>query len=158
MTSADTQSSQDAELGRERTPSHGSTWDRRSRVRFPVSLPFFYRTLDRSLRSGVGRILNISSSGILAACHDQLNVDINVELIIEWPVRVNGEVPLHLVMVGNIVRCEMSRFAVASSQLQLRRVGKPMRSKRVQQPASTEQVSPEFAEAYATSRAVSAGS
>jgi hypothetical protein len=100
------------------------TWDRRSKVRFPVSLPFFYRTVDRTLRCGLGRVLNISSGGVLAACRDQLDINTNLELTIEWPVRIDGGIPLHLIMVGSVVRCDMSTFAVASSQLRLRPVGR----------------------------------
>jgi hypothetical protein len=95
--------------------------DRRARVRYPIEMPFSYRTLDRTFRRGVGRILNISSRGILAECTDKLSADTSVELTIEWPLRLDGAIPLHLVIAGTIVRCEKSRFAVAASQHRLLR-------------------------------------
>ena len=93
--------------------------DRRSRTRFSPDLAFTYRTLERRSRSGAGRVMNISSSGVLAACHDPLTVGTKVELTMEWPARLNGWIPLRLVMIGSIVRCEVSCFAVEASQLRL---------------------------------------
>jgi len=93
--------------------------DRRSRVRFPIVLAFSYRTLDRKSHSGVGRILNISSTGALAECRDPFTAGTTVELTMEWPARLHGWIPLQLIMVGSIVRCEVSRFAVAARQLRL---------------------------------------
>jgi len=90
--------------------------DRRSRVRFPMDLPFCYRTLDRNIRSGAGRVLNVSSRGVLAACAHQLTAGTTVELTMEWPAQLDGRVPLHLVMLGTIVRCEVAGFAVAAFQ------------------------------------------
>ena len=85
-----------------------------------MDLAFSYRTLDRTGRRGAGRTLNISSTGILAAaCCDRLTVGARVEITIEWPVRFDGHIPLQLVMIGSIVRCEPDRFAVAYSQLRL---------------------------------------
>jgi hypothetical protein len=99
--------------------------DRRSRYRFPLGLKFSYRTLDRRPRFGTGRTLNISSTGLLAESCDLFTVGITVELTMEWPVRLHGWIPLHLVMIGSIVRCELPRFAVASSQLRLTAKGRP---------------------------------
>jgi len=93
--------------------------DRRSRLRFPLNLAFSYRTLTRKSRSGAGRVLNISSSGVLAECPDPFTVGTTVELTMEWPVRMHGWIPIHLVMIGSIVRCEASGFALEASQLRL---------------------------------------
>jgi hypothetical protein len=93
--------------------------DRRSRTRFPLKLTFTWRTLERKARSGMGRILNVSSTGLLAACGETFTLGTALELTVKWPVRLPGRIPLSLVMIGRIVRCELSGFAVAASQLRL---------------------------------------
>lgn len=93
--------------------------DRRTRSRFPLDLAFSYRTLARKAHTGVGRILNISSTGALAECRDPFTAGTVVELTMEWPVRQQGWIPLHLVMTGSIVRCEVSRFVVAARRIRL---------------------------------------
>lgn len=45
---------------------------RRLRTRFADDLPLSYRTLDRTRRSGDGRIINLSSNGALVACCQEL--------------------------------------------------------------------------------------
>jgi hypothetical protein len=93
--------------------------DQRSRFRFPIVLALSYRTLERKTHSGTGRTVNISSTGLLAECSDPFIAGITVKLTMQWPARLHGMIPLHLVMIGSIVRCETSRFAVAASQLRL---------------------------------------
>jgi hypothetical protein len=157
MTSFDTQASTAAGSCQAEDMVRPVSWERRARVRFPVSLPFFYRTVDRRVaRCGVGRILNISSAGVLAASRDQFNVDTTVELTIEWPVRLDGWIPIHLVLIGSIVRCELSRFAVAAEQVRLRPVGRPPVSRQIPL-VSSEEPNQEHKMAMAASAAAGSG-
>jgi hypothetical protein len=94
-------------------PIHLVPRERRSRIRFPVDLPFCYRSLNPTLFSGEGSVLNMSSHGALVVCRHQLTAGTMVELTIQWPARLDGWIPLQLVIVGRIVRCEISGFAVA---------------------------------------------
>jgi hypothetical protein len=93
--------------------------DRRSRVRFALDLAFSCRTLDRQFRYGTGRTLNISSTGMLLESSDLFTPGTSVELTAEWPVLLHRWIPLYLVMTGCVVRCEVSRFAVAAHRLQI---------------------------------------
>jgi hypothetical protein len=95
--------------------------DRRSKVRFPLELPVRYRTLGREGPfAGVGRVVNFSSGGVLVAHQHEIQEGARMELNIEWPFLLNGQVPLQLVMLGKVVRCETSSFAVELGRYQFR--------------------------------------
>jgi hypothetical protein len=102
----------DEELKRE--ASYASL-DRRSKVRYLVRLAVQYRALAGPNASGVGTTVNLSSKGILVAsalCHD-INVGSPVELIMEWPMLLDGTVPLKLAVIGLVARSEASCLAVS---------------------------------------------
>jgi hypothetical protein len=95
--------------------------ERRSRARFPFDLRVRYRTLGRTEPfSGVGRLVNMSSGGVLVAYQDRVRTGARMELNIEWPSLLDGEVPLQLVAMGKVVRCEASSFAMALGRYQFR--------------------------------------
>jgi hypothetical protein len=104
----------------EALPQPGST-DRRSRNRFPLELPVRYRTLGRGPAfTGVGWVMNMSSGGVLVGYEHKINPGARMELNIEWPSLLDGRVPLRLVMVGRVVRCESSSFAIELVRYQFR--------------------------------------
>jgi|HubBroStandDraft_6_1064221.scaffolds.fasta_scaffold565006_2 hypothetical protein len=95
--------------------------ERRSRVRFPLELRVRYRTLGRGEPiTGEGWVVNVSSGGVLVAYRDEIRAGTPMELNIEWPSRLDGRVPLQLVMSGRVVRCELSGLAVALSRYSFR--------------------------------------
>jgi hypothetical protein len=98
--------------------------DRRAKARFPVDLPFRYFTLDVARHSGEGRVLNISSSDVLVECRHRILIGTSVELVIDWPARFNGTIPMNLVMCGKIYRCDVSGFAVGRCQHRFRLAGR----------------------------------
>ena len=95
--------------------------DRRSRVRFPMELRVRFRGLGRGYRvSGMGRLVNMSSGGLLVAHQDGVQIGTLLELHIEWPVRLDGRIPLQIVAVGKVTRCNPSSFAVVLETHQFR--------------------------------------
>lgn len=98
--------------------------NQRLRARFPIDLPLSYRTLGRKLRSGAGRVVNISSNDVTVACSHGLTAGTPVELTIEWPARLDGSTPLNLIMTGKTARCEPSGFAVASCRYRFMLAGR----------------------------------
>jgi PilZ domain len=87
--------------------------ERRSRVRFPLELRVRFRTLGKSYAvAGIGSVVNMSSGGVLVAFQHEISAGTPVELNIEWPAALDGRVPLRLVAVGRVVRCETASFAV----------------------------------------------
>jgi hypothetical protein len=103
--------------------------ERRSKIRYPVSLNVKYRTVGRSNRiSGVGRTLNMSSGGLLIAADQRTEIGAKVELNVEWPSLLDGAIPLQLVAVGRVVRCLEAGFALSFTQYQFRTMSRKLQS------------------------------
>ena len=80
--------------------------ERRSKARYPVQLTVRYRTVGRNqLVNGVGQTLNMSSGGLLVSAQHEFSAGLKLEVNVEWPLLLNGRVPLQLVANGKIVRC-----------------------------------------------------
>lgn len=95
--------------------------ERRSKVRFPLELRVQYRSLVRRCpAAGTGVVINMSRSGVLVSSDHEISQGIRVELKIEWPSLLDGRVPLQVVTVGRVVRCELSSFAVVLARYQFR--------------------------------------
>jgi len=62
--------------------------------------------------AGSGELLDISSRGALFTTSARLSPGQRVELQVRWPVMLDGEVPLNLVVLGRIVRAEQGRAAI----------------------------------------------
>jgi len=89
--------------------------ERRYKQRFDLDLAIRFRTTDASGVAGDGRIQNMSSCGVLVNGGQGLKVGSVVELRIEWPCRLDLRVPLQVVAVARVVRCESSLFAAVFS-------------------------------------------
>ena len=101
--------------------SSSSPGERRAKMRFPLDLPVRYRTVGGGRpRSGEGRVLNVSSCGILILRRHQLSVGVHVELRVEWPLLLDGRIGLQLVARGKVVRCGKAHFAVEFQKHQFR--------------------------------------
>ena len=99
--------------------------ERRSRLRFPFELRVRFRTLGQSYPvAGIGWVVNISSGGVLVAYQHEIGAGTQVELNIDWPTRLDGRVPLHLVAVGTVVRSELFSFAVDLERYHFRIAGR----------------------------------
>ena len=98
--------------------------DSRSKLRFPIDLPFRYQTIGPALLYGAGRVVGISSSQVTAACRHQIMVGTPMELVIVWPTRRDGWIPIHLIMSGRVACCDMSGFTVASCQYRFELAGR----------------------------------
>jgi hypothetical protein len=98
---------------------------RRSKVLFPINLPVRYKTGYKTGSSGAGRVVNIGSTHVMVACTHRLRVGTPVELVIEWPARLEGRIPIHLMMCGAVVRVDISGFAVGYCQYRFQLVEDP---------------------------------
>ena len=98
--------------------------ERRSRVRFPLNLKVSFRAPGGSYPlAGNGSVADISSGGVLIACDREISVGTRIELSVEWPVLLDGRVPLQLAAVGTVIRSEVVRFAVELEQYYFRTAG-----------------------------------
>ena len=85
--------------------------ERRRAIRFEMELQVSYRP-KYSKTVNVGKLINISSVGILFAAQDDLPIEMLVEVIVDWPIKRNGEVPLTLSIHGRVVRHQARAVAL----------------------------------------------
>jgi len=80
--------------------------DRRTNARFPCRLAVSYQALEHPFLSGVStsETLNISSKGLLFATDEALQPGQLLQVSVDWPARLENQVPLKLVAEGRIVR------------------------------------------------------
>jgi len=74
------------------------------------------------LGAGSGRTLNLASGGVLieTSTHVALPLGSSIELAIEWPMLLDGECGLKLVMRGCVVRIAGRRLAIQANQYEFR--------------------------------------
>jgi hypothetical protein len=98
------------------------TEERRAKIRFGIERPVRYRFLYGSLIGQVasGRSVDASSNGVLLESETELKVGDPLELLIDWPAQLNGEVPLQLVTAGCVVRVQGNRCAVSVERYEFR--------------------------------------
>jgi hypothetical protein len=95
--------------------------DRRGTSRFPLQEELQYRLVNRSNRiTGVGRTLNIGSSGILFTTEERLPLGRTVEISVNWPARLGGTCPLKFVALGRVVRADADKAAVRIERYEFR--------------------------------------
>lgn len=97
------------------------TMERRAKIRYPVELTVRYHTLGKGRPvAGVGRTLNMSSSGLLVASQSEINPGASVAVSVDWPTLLHGAIRLQLVAVGRVVRCKGMSFAVGFEKHEFR--------------------------------------
>jgi PilZ domain len=95
--------------------------DRRTSTRLQIEQDVRYKVLLRGKRErevgigkgGIGKVLNISSAGVLFSTEATLTVGELVELTVSWPARLNQVTPLKLVTLGRVVRSDGKQAAIA---------------------------------------------
>jgi hypothetical protein len=95
--------------------------ERRLKVRYPIELEVRIRVLGQRPRyHGVGHTVNASSGGLLIASPRSISTGTRLQLMIAWPSRLDGRIPLQLVATGVVLRSEESRFAVTLTGYEFR--------------------------------------
>jgi c-di-GMP-binding flagellar brake protein YcgR len=95
--------------------------DRRSAQRFPISFDIQYRILglgSQELRSG--KTVNMSSSGMLLVADGILLPGLKIEVLVNWPVKLNDRVRLRLIVFGKVVRVDTEGVAVMIQRYEFR--------------------------------------
>lgn len=103
-------------------PEKNPQTDRRQSDRFPIEREAHYRVLNKrsAEESGIGRTLNISSSGVLFSTSHVLLPGRRIELAISWPAQLNDKCALRLVARGRIVRFAEGIAAMEIQQYEFR--------------------------------------
>jgi len=99
--------------------------ERRHSRRFPIEVEVCYLLLKGKAirRTGRGRTINISSSGILLESMQPIPPGIPIELSITWPARIDGIVHMRLKVSGRTVRNQENRTAVHIRRYEFRTAG-----------------------------------
>ena len=92
--------------------------ERRRTVRFELDLQARYRpTFSRTTKSG--RVLNISTNGILFTVQDNIALGASVDVLADWPVNGEGDKPLKLFIQGRVVRRQPGAIALQIGRVEL---------------------------------------
>jgi hypothetical protein len=96
--------------------------DRRENRRYRIELDLEYRVIRRGqvLETGVGRTIDISRWGICFRTEHLVLFGMDVELTIDWPVRLHNITPIQLLVTGRIVRCDAIRVGIHFTQYEFR--------------------------------------
>ncbi len=95
--------------------------ERRQKTRYPIELSVSYQSMDPRLTlTGEGRSRNVSSTGVLVSCGDQLPEGTALRVTLEWPTLLNGVTPLQLVTFGKVTRSDDFGFALQLDNYQFR--------------------------------------
>ena len=102
--------------------STGSGADRRTNARFPCRLAVSYQALEHPFFSGkaTSETVNISSKGLLFAASEPLEPGQLLQVSVDWPARLDNEVPLKLVAEGRVIRIIDGQAAVRIDKYEFR--------------------------------------
>jgi hypothetical protein len=99
--------------------------ERRLKRRFMIDQEVRYKMLygQRIAETGVGRTVNISSSGVWLTTDNLLTSGMPVELSMTWPVLLNDVCPMKLMIYGCVVRSNEKGAAIAIERYEFRTQG-----------------------------------
>ena len=82
----------------------------------------------RLAETGSGKIINISSGGVLFTTEAMLPSGIAIEISMTWPVLLNDSCPMKLMIYGCVVRSNDKSAAVAIERYEFRSQGRSLQA------------------------------
>jgi hypothetical protein len=106
---------------RVRTPA-GASLERRGSTRFSLNLELRYTVCGRRapVEAGCGRTIDLSSSGMRFVAQSPLEPGLKLDVAIDWPVLLDGGVPLQLIAKGMVVWSKGTETAMQIERHELR--------------------------------------
>ena len=100
--------------------------ERRNKRRFQIEQEVRYKMLygQRIAETGNGRTVNISSGGVWFTTESMLTAGMPVEVSMTWPVLLNDNCPMKLMIYGCVVRSNERGAAVAIERYEFRTQGR----------------------------------
>jgi len=100
--------------------------ERRNKRRFQIEQEVRYKMLygQRIAETGNGKTMNISSGGVWFTTESMLTTGMPVELSMTWPVLLNDNCPMKLMIYGCVVRSNERGAAVAIERYEFRTQGR----------------------------------
>jgi hypothetical protein len=106
--------------------NNGLASERRASVRFPIQSEVRYLLNNEApIASGNAHTLDISSHGVLFTTEQRLTVGSIVELSIGWPAKLDETCPIHLAILGRVVRSDAGTAACTIERFQFRTQASP---------------------------------
>src|ERR1035438_3110345 len=107
--------------------TQGLNGERREDRRYDIQLELRWKLIRRRrvIDTGTCRTVDLSSGGIMFETGRDLPEGLNVELSIQWPVRLHNVAPLQLIVSGRIVRTGGGWAAIRTVQHEFRTIGVP---------------------------------
>jgi hypothetical protein len=120
------------------TPASSKDAERRTNARFDCHLAVSYQSLEKPFLSGLGtsETLNISSKGVLFKADEALEPGQLVQVSVDWPARLENQIPLKLVAEGRIVRNIKGIAAMTIEKYEFRTRRTPAPTAATQKPAA----------------------
>ncbi len=96
--------------------------ERRTKARFPIRRELRYKVLEDNtiVASGVGRTLDISSSGLAFDIDQNVKPGAFIELSISWPVLLDESCPMRLIVFGRVLRSGLQNSACTVDKYEYR--------------------------------------
>lgn len=109
-----------------------SDGDRRTSNRTWIDLDVRYKTKRNKNNPeavGAGKLLNMSSTGVLFTTEFPLTAGAKIEVAISWPAQLDGHTPLKLVITGKIIRVEekVAAISIENYEFKTRGSAEPMK-------------------------------
>jgi hypothetical protein len=100
--------------------------ERRNGIRFPIKSRVRWVVLNRKIgpKTGTGETVDFSSSGLSFLSDVPLSPGCRIELDVDWPVELDGHVPMKLVANGRVVRVEGHVVCVTIEKKEFRTAGR----------------------------------
>ncbi|MGA2275832.1 MAG: hypothetical protein ABSH00_19965 [Bryobacteraceae bacterium] len=100
--------------------------ERRNKRRFQIEQEVRYKMLygQRIAETGNGKTINISSGGVWFTTESMLTAGMPIELSMAWPVLLNDNCPMKLMIYGCVVRSNERGAAVAIERYEFRTQGR----------------------------------
>lgn len=103
---------------------HRRPAERRRAARFAIEQDVRYKVLSRgAVEVGMGKTINISSSGVLFTTDRVLSPGERLELAMNWPAQLDNHCPLKLVTAGRVIRSQSHLAAMAIERYEFRTQG-----------------------------------
>jgi len=102
------------------------TVERRAKQRFPLDLALRF-TVSKGYGKqvqGSGVVVNISSSGLAFRTEAELTTGLPIEASMEWPVVLNGDCVLRVILEGHVVRAETGLAVMTVARYEFRTGGR----------------------------------
>jgi hypothetical protein len=96
--------------------------NRRSKQRFAIDLPLTYKIVKNYLvtGTGTGTTVDMSSGGLAFTADKTFKIGACIELSVSWPVLLNGDCPMKLVVEGRVVRSDGHSTAIRTEHYEFR--------------------------------------